>query len=117
APAPAAAVAPPAPAAPAPVAPTDPFTSAVGLPGPAEAPDDTPNGLPVRTPGRTMAEAEREREQRRGEDRAEDGTAGLERPAVRDAGSRFGAFHRARRSGRDSAGPAGHPEPGPPAAP
>ncbi|MFK0115347.1 ATP-binding protein [Streptomyces sp. NPDC090994] len=116
----------PAPAAPAPApapveppaprpAPAEPAAPRAGLPGPADAPDNTPNGLPVRTPGRTMAEAEREREQRRGGDSAEDGAPDRERPAVRDAGSRFGAFHRARRSGREAAGPDGRPEP--PAAP
>ncbi|MFD3731646.1 sensor histidine kinase [Streptomyces sp. NPDC058632] len=69
----------------------------------------TPNGLPVRRPGRTMAEAEREREQRRpsagpANSAPADGTA-------RDAGSRFGAFHRGRQSGNR----AGGPESGPPA--
>ncbi|MFI5757681.1 ATP-binding protein [Streptomyces sp. NPDC051569] len=50
----------------------------------------TPNGLPVRPPGRTMAAADRGRPQ----PDTETGTAG----PPRDAGSQFGAFHRARRS-------------------
>ncbi|MCS0603485.1 ATP-binding protein [Streptomyces sp. LP11] len=56
----------------------------------------TPNGLPVRAPGRTMAEAERTRPKAAPERTGrEPGAAG---PA-RDAGSRFGAFHRGRQSG------------------
>ncbi|MFJ8726037.1 ATP-binding protein [Streptomyces sp. NPDC004166] len=51
-------------------------------------------GLPLRTPGRTMAEAERERRKQAPQTPAEPGEPG---PA-RDAGSRFGAFHRGRRS-------------------
>ncbi|MEU1054770.1 ATP-binding protein [Streptomyces sp. NPDC005876] len=83
---------------------------------PRPAAEATPNGLPVRTPGRTMAEAEREREQRR------DPRGEAERPArpdtaARDAGSRFGAFHRGRRSGKGTTGPDGRPVPEPPAAP
>ncbi|MEU4007676.1 ATP-binding protein [Streptomyces pseudogriseolus] len=59
----------------------------------------TPNGLPVRAPGRTMAEAEREREQRQSA-AARSGDTGSARRGARDAGSRFGAFHRgARQSG------------------
>ncbi|MDG9719630.1 ATP-binding protein [Streptomyces sp. DH24] len=81
----------------------------------------TPNGLPVRTPGRTMAEAEREREQRRDTDTgpAQDGAADRERAPARDAGSRFGAFHRGRRSGSGATGAAARPDtdPEPPAAP
>lgn len=79
----------------------------------------TPNGLPVRTPGRTMAEAEREREQRRSasDAPAPGGDRAAERPAARDAGSRFGAFHRGRRSGSGTDGPDARPEPGPPSAP
>ncbi|MEU9240388.1 ATP-binding protein [Streptomyces sp. NPDC048385] len=74
------------------------------LPGHARLrqPDGTtPNGLPVRAPGRTMAEAEREREQRqRVSGQADDAPAAPAAPnPVRDAGSRFGAFHRARQSG------------------
>ncbi|MEU5364212.1 ATP-binding protein [Streptomyces sp. NPDC005925] len=74
----------------------------------------TPNGLPVRTPGRTMAEADRVREQRRdtGPGPAQDGTDEGPAPA-RDAGSRFGAFHRARRSGGGPAGTDPRPEAGP----
>ncbi|CQR66132.1 sensor histidine kinase [Streptomyces leeuwenhoekii] len=76
----------------------------------------TPNGLPVRTPGRTMAEAEREREQRRAAS-APDGTETAERPAARDAGSRFGAFHRGRRSGSRTTEPQALPDAEPPSAP
>ncbi|MFE1802151.1 ATP-binding protein [Streptomyces sp. NPDC059517] len=66
----------------------------------------TPGGLPVRAPGRTMAEAERGRTKNVPEpSRAEPDVNG---PA-RDAGSRFGAFHR----GRHAAGATG----GSPAAP
>ncbi|MEW2468851.1 ATP-binding protein [Streptomyces sp. NPDC046994] len=57
-------------------------------------------GLPVRTPGRTMAEAERERQKQAPQTPAERGEPG---PA-RDAGSRFGAFHRGRRSAGGSQG-------------
>ncbi|WP_254895761.1 ATP-binding protein [Streptomyces sp. NA02536] len=76
-------------------------------PEPPELPDQgrhrrpegtTPNGLPVRAPGRTMAEAEREREQRQ-QASAEAGDVPPTRRPGRDAGSRFGAFHRARQSG------------------
>jgi signal transduction histidine kinase len=76
----------------------------------------TPNGLPVRAPGRTMAEAEREREQRH----AASWQAGDPPPARRpgrDAGSRFGAFHRARRPADGTAGPAARPATEPPEAP
>ncbi|MFJ9213956.1 ATP-binding protein [Streptomyces sp. NPDC102264] len=72
------------PALPAPSAPVD---------GPRVA---TPNGLPVRPPGRTMAAADRGRPQPESE-----------REAVqpgRDAGSQFGAFHRARRASEDRPG-------------
>ncbi|MFI8191559.1 sensor histidine kinase [Streptomyces sp. NPDC085946] len=67
--------------------------------------DSTPNGLPVRAPGRTMAEAERERRQRRETAEAPAGDeAHRPAPAVaRDAGARFGAFHRGRHSGGDNA--------------
>ncbi|CAL9338266.1 hypothetical protein SUDANB58_00212 [Streptomyces sp. enrichment culture] len=79
----------------------------------------TSNGLPVRTPGRTMAEAEREREQRRSapDASAPDGTRTAERAPARDAGSRFGAFHRGRRSGSRTAGPGALPDAEPPSAP
>ncbi|MEU0740814.1 ATP-binding protein [Streptomyces sp. NPDC006134] len=79
----------------------------------------TPNGLPVRTPGRTMAEAEREREQRRSapDASAPDGTRTAERAPARDAGSRFGAFHRGRRSGSRTAGPGALPDAEPPSVP
>ncbi|MFG2512608.1 ATP-binding protein [Streptomyces sp. NPDC048584] len=77
----------------------------------------TPNGLPVRAPGRTMAEAEREREQRQSASAQAGDTASTRRPA-RDAGSRFGAFHRARQSADGgTAGPAARPGSEPPAAP
>lgn len=81
-------------------------------PRPAAA---TTNGLPVRAPGRTMAEAERERQQRRAASDAAaaagagtlSGEAGL---PPRDAGSRFGAFHRARRAAGDVPGSPAAPE-------
>ncbi|MFH8803470.1 ATP-binding protein [Streptomyces sp. NPDC017936] len=76
----------------------------------------TPNGLPVRAPGRTMAEAEREREQRQSASGRTGDAAPARRPA-RDAGSRFGAFHRARQSGNGTTGPAVPPGPQPPEAP
>ncbi|MEU1213954.1 ATP-binding protein [Streptomyces sp. NPDC005790] len=76
----------------------------------------TPNGLPVRPPGRTMAEAEQEREQRRLASEAADSGPPQQRQA-RDAGSRFGAFHRGRRSGNGAAGPDAWPGSEPPAAP
>ncbi|WP_042171356.1 ATP-binding protein [Streptomyces sp. NBRC 110035] len=79
------------------------------LPGQGSSQSATPNGLPVRRPGRTMAEAEREREQRRPSPGPANGVP-ADGPA-RDAGSRFGAFHRGRQSGNK----AGEPESGPPA--
>ncbi|MEU1015089.1 ATP-binding protein [Streptomyces sp. NPDC005898] len=92
---------------------------------PATASAATPNGLPVRAPGRTMAEADRERRQRKAASDAASapGTGDLPgetgQPA-RDAGARFGAFHRARRAGGAPAFPTA-PEPpdapGHPAAP
>ncbi|MFF6810674.1 ATP-binding protein [Streptomyces sp. NPDC012403] len=86
-------------------------------PGRHRRPDGTtPNGLPVRAPGRTMAEAEREREQRQSTSAQAGDTASTRRPA-RDAGSRFGAFHRARQSGDGTAGPGARPGSQPPAAP
>ncbi|MFF8659338.1 sensor histidine kinase [Streptomyces huasconensis] len=95
----------PAPATPeppqAPVAPPVRPAAAQTAPQPPQArPAATPNGLPVRAPGRTMAEADLERRQRRAASDAaaapEGGEAGRQ---PRDAGSRFGAFHRARRAG------------------
>ncbi|MET9588399.1 ATP-binding protein, partial [Streptomyces sp. NPDC006539] len=84
----------------------------------------TLHGLPVRAPGRTMAEAEREREQRRSASEATSGTAsetadgnGPEQRPARDAGARFGAFHRGRRSAGGTTGPDARPESEPPAAP
>jgi signal transduction histidine kinase len=103
--------------------------AAVERPAPVELPEQggahrrprgsTPNGLPVRTPGRTMAEAEREREQRRDTDAgpAQDRTADRGPAPARDAGSRFGAFHRGRRSGATGTGPGPETGPEPPAAP
>ncbi|MFE2600447.1 sensor histidine kinase [Streptomyces sp. NPDC059396] len=74
-------------------APDDRSTTAPSLAG--DGPDvATPNGLPVRPPGRTMAAADRGRPQT--EPESESGTE-AKRPA-RDAGSQFGAFHRARRA-------------------
>lgn len=74
----------------------------------------TTNGLPVRAPGRTMAEAERERQQRRAaSDAAAAGSGTLSGEAglpPRDAGSRFGAFHRARRAAGDVPGSPAAPE-------
>ncbi|MGW7084455.1 sensor histidine kinase [Streptomyces sp. NPDC054871] len=73
----------------------------------------TTNGLPVRAPGRTMAEAEREREQRRAASDAAAGAGSLAGDAglpPRDAGSRFGAFHRARRAAGDVPGSPAAPE-------
>ncbi|MFI6087943.1 sensor histidine kinase [Streptomyces sp. NPDC051218] len=73
----------------------------------------TTNGLPVRAPGRTMAEAEREREQRRAASDAAAGAGTLSGDAglpPRDAGSRFGAFHRARRAAGDVPGSPAAPE-------
>ncbi|MFE0359008.1 sensor histidine kinase [Streptomyces nigra] len=69
----------------------------------------TPNGLPVRKPGRTMAAAERTRSQ----------SAAASAPAqpeasgqARDAGSRFGAFHRGRQAGGTPDTAADAPGPG-----
>ncbi|MFG3103576.1 ATP-binding protein [Streptomyces sp. NPDC048182] len=110
-----------APAATGPAVAAEPLPTRVPLPEQAARPDPTgatPNGLPVRTPGRTMAEAEREREQRRSAPAADDAAGSGGRPA-RDAGARFGAFHRGRRGGGTGTGtgPATPPEPGPPAGP
>ncbi|MFE0678213.1 ATP-binding protein [Streptomyces sp. NPDC058867] len=77
---------------------TGPPAAQDGVPAPrtAAAPargGATPGGLPVRAPGRTMAEAERDRRPAAKAPEPERGG-----PA-RDAGSRFGAFHRGRQSG------------------
>ncbi|MFI7387793.1 ATP-binding protein [Streptomyces sp. NPDC049813] len=67
--------------------------TAPGEPRPARPAAATPNGLPVRPPGRTMAAAE--------QDRGRPAPApAADRPAQpgRDAGARFGAFHRARKA-------------------
>ncbi len=63
----------------------------------------TPGGLPVRSPGRTMAAADREYLMDAAEYPAESGGVqpGPVRPG-RDAGTQFGAFHRARRSQDDT---------------
>ncbi|MFI8221431.1 ATP-binding protein [Streptomyces sp. NPDC085932] len=55
----------------------------------------TPHGLPVRAPGRTMAEAERSRSKQAADSPR---SAGHAPGPARDAGSRFGAFHRGRKS-------------------
>ncbi|MFC8131240.1 sensor histidine kinase [Streptomyces sp. NPDC057302] len=119
--APEVAAAPQPPAATVPPPPADADTA----PRPAHArPAATTNGLPVRAPGRTMAEAEREREQRRAASDAAAGAAGAIAGDAglppRDAGSRFGAFHRARRAAGDVPGSPAMPdspaESGPPPA-
>ncbi|WP_051819173.1 sensor histidine kinase [Streptomyces sp. NRRL S-920] len=110
-----------APAAPARPTAADPASPPPQAP-PAAAPAATPNGLPVRAPGRTMAEADRERRQRKASSEAAaapdagnlPGDAG--RPA-RDAGSRFGAFHRARRGGHAPGFPATPDAPDAPGSP
>ncbi|MFC9653847.1 ATP-binding protein [Streptomyces sp. NPDC056937] len=69
------------------------------LPAPVDGPRvATPNGLPVRPPGRTMAAADRGRPQ----PESEPGSQGVQ--PGRDAGSQFGAFHRARRASEDRPG-------------
>lgn len=89
---------------------------AAALPSPAPAGDGprvaTPGGLPVRPPGRTMAAADRGRRPtddagaatRQGgpdgtsstENGTRNGAASDSMPPGRDAGTQFGAFHRAR---------------------
>ncbi|MET9494043.1 ATP-binding protein [Streptomyces sp. NPDC006552] len=71
--------------------------TASGEPRPAQPVSATLNGLPVRPPGRTMAAAEQDR----GRPAPAPAPApAAERPAQpgRDAGARFGAFHRARKA-------------------
>ncbi|MEU6390968.1 ATP-binding protein [Streptomyces sp. NPDC046939] len=68
-----------------------------GEPRPAEPASATPNGLPVRPPGRTMAAAEQERGRQAAKPAADRAT-----PPGRDAGSRFGAFHRGRKGGKET---------------
>ncbi|GAA1916301.1 ATP-binding protein [Streptomyces durmitorensis] len=129
--APEAEAAPERPAAPeTPAAPVLPPTAADPTPQPTPQPAAqarpsaaTTNGLPVRAPGRTMAEAEREREQRRAASDAAAGAGAMAGDAgllPRDAGSRFGAFHRARRAAGDVPGSPAAPdsptESGPPPA-
>ncbi|MER5252768.1 ATP-binding protein [Streptomyces sp. NPDC002855] len=108
------AAAPERPAAPeAPVAPVPPPAGATPRPAHARPAAATPNGLPVRAPGRTMAEAERERQQRRAASDAASGAGAISGEAglaPRDAGSRFGAFHRARRAAGDVPGSPATPE-------
>lgn len=81
----------------------------------------TTNGLPVRAPGRTMAEADRERQQRRAASDAASAAAGSPSGEAgllpRDAGSRFGAFHRGRLAAGDVPGSPAEPEPGSPDVP
>ncbi|MGW6061480.1 sensor histidine kinase [Streptomyces sp. NPDC055189] len=104
------------PAAPeAPTAPVPPAAPAEAAPRPAHARPAaaTTNGLPVRAPGRTMAEAERERQQRRAASDAAAGAGTLSGDAglpPRDAGSRFGAFHRGRRGTGDVPGSPATPD-------
>ncbi|MYW70036.1 ATP-binding protein [Streptomyces sp. SID8379] len=59
------------------------------VPSPVRPAAATPNGLPVRPPGRTMAAAEQQRSRP---------APAADRTPSRDAGARFGAFHRARRA-------------------
>lgn len=70
-----------------------------GEPRPAKPASATPNGLPVRPPGRTMAAAEQERGRQSARPAADRAT-----PPGRDAGARFGAFHRGRK-GQDTERP------------
>ncbi|MFJ9346517.1 ATP-binding protein [Streptomyces sp. NPDC101237] len=105
----------PAPAAPEPAAPLAPPVAPADLvpePGPAPSSGQDPvtdNGLPVRAPGRTMAEAERSRQK----PSVPAPSAGSGEPGpARDAGSQFGAFHRARHGGA-APDPAPRPENGP----
>ncbi|MEU3844733.1 ATP-binding protein [Streptomyces sp. NPDC028635] len=81
-----------------------PIPSPDGAPGPrADVPRRraaTPNGLPVRSPGRTMAEAERSRNEPAPGSPAAEADQGR---VARDAGSRFGAFHRGRQGAADPA--------------
>lgn len=98
-----------------PVAPVLPPAGAQEQPRPEHARPAaaTTNGLPVRAPGRTMAEAEREREQRRAASDAAAGSGALSGDAglpPRDAGSRFGAFHRGRRAAGEVPGSPAAPE-------
>jgi signal transduction histidine kinase len=94
---PAAAATPAMPGAPA--TPATPATRRDAVPAPragdpGEHVPATLAGLPVRAPGRTMAAAERARHKPAARTSAEEHETG---PA-RDAGSRFGAFHRGRQS-------------------
>ncbi|MGY0020779.1 ATP-binding protein [Streptomyces sp. cg35] len=70
-----------------------PEQTGAGVPQPAQPAAATPNGLPVRPPGRTMAAADQERGRATPAPAADRAT----QPG-RDAGSRFGAFHRARKA-------------------
>ncbi|MEU5162121.1 ATP-binding protein [Streptomyces sp. NPDC020875] len=90
---------------------------AAGSGGPGRPGMATPNGLPVRPRGRTMAAADR------GRTDAPDPAAVTGARPGRDAGARFGAFHRSMRArgrpGHDTAPPTGADGPdgggGPPA--
>lgn len=96
-----------------PTAPAQPAGGVEAQPQHARPAAATTNGLPVRAPGRTMAEAERERQQRRAASDAATGTGALSGDAglpPRDAGSRFGAFHRGRRAAGDVPGSPAAPE-------
>lgn len=86
----------PEPLPPAPAAPSLSYPTAQGNPlppqnGPRVA---TPNGLPVRPPGRTMAAADRGR----GDNSATPPPPQPPTVPGRDAGTQFGAFHRARKA-------------------
>ncbi|WP_234358424.1 ATP-binding protein [Streptomyces sp. NRRL B-24085] len=83
-----------------PVTSVEPVASEEAAPGadaPAARGAATGNALPVRAPGRTMAAAERAR-QKQAATPTTSAEPGEPSPA-RDAGSRFGAFHRARHGG------------------
>ncbi|MFI1393944.1 ATP-binding protein [Streptomyces sp. NPDC020681] len=82
-----------------PAAVTTPSATAPGtaIPPQAGPRPATPNGLPVRPPGRTMAAADRGRPEP-GEE------AETTEPPARDAGSQFGAFHRALKAVEDKRG-------------
>ncbi|MDH6565166.1 signal transduction histidine kinase [Streptomyces sp. SAI-117] len=76
-------------------APVEPVAPAAGADAPAGRGTAPGNALPVRAPGRTMAAAERARQKATPAPADEP----VEPAPARDAGSRFGAFHRARHGG------------------
>ncbi|MDH6604749.1 signal transduction histidine kinase [Streptomyces sp. SAI-208] len=78
-----------------PAAPVEPVAPAAGADAPADRGTAPGNALPVRAPGRTMAAAERARQKATPAPADEP----VEPAPARDAGSRFGAFHRARHGG------------------